>query len=282
MASPQKENGFTPIANEIMEALSRVNLSPYESRVFWFVVRRTYGFNKKTDRISLSQFETGTGIKDRHVVRAIKSLVKKQMLLTHKDSPQSVTYGVQKDYERWFKPLPLQGVLVEGVPLQGVPGEGETSTSTGSGTSTSTGRYKRQKTIQKTKGVSSSTISKKRKLTRPDPAVLEAFGRFYEAYPRHVAKQKALEAWQKLNPAPDLISVMMAAVQRYGEEAEGTERRFVLHLATWLNQRRWEDEINVGGNDKRPEVRDIGDGWVEFNGHKMKRADYERRFAKSS
>jgi len=34
MASPQKENGFTPIANEIIEALCKVNLSPYESRIF--------------------------------------------------------------------------------------------------------------------------------------------------------------------------------------------------------------------------------------------------------
>ncbi len=33
MARPQKENGFTPIANEILVALCKVNLSPYESRI---------------------------------------------------------------------------------------------------------------------------------------------------------------------------------------------------------------------------------------------------------
>ena len=56
MANPQAENGYTPIANEIVEALYRVNLSAYESRVLWYLCRKIYGWSKKTDWIALSQF----------------------------------------------------------------------------------------------------------------------------------------------------------------------------------------------------------------------------------
>ena len=38
MASPQKEHGYTPIANEIVEALMKINLSACESRVLWFIL----------------------------------------------------------------------------------------------------------------------------------------------------------------------------------------------------------------------------------------------------
>ncbi len=39
--TPQKEDGFTPIANEIMEALMKVNLSAFKldtHKYFWYKV----------------------------------------------------------------------------------------------------------------------------------------------------------------------------------------------------------------------------------------------------
>ena len=62
MANPQKENGFTSIANEILEALARVDLPSYERRVVDVIIRKTWGFVDKNgkhkiwDRISYSQF----------------------------------------------------------------------------------------------------------------------------------------------------------------------------------------------------------------------------------
>jgi phage replication O-like protein O len=100
--SPQKENGYTPIANEIMEALMRVNLSPAETRVLWFLFRKTYGWNKKSDRIPLSQFSQATGIERRNVHRALKKLSSKQMIaIVQTDDRMAATYRFQKDYSRW-------------------------------------------------------------------------------------------------------------------------------------------------------------------------------------
>lgn len=101
MASPQTEDGFTRIANEIIEAIYKVNLSAYESRVMWFLFRKTYGFQKKTDRIALSQFAKEIGIDRRLVHRAIKNLSSKNMIVISKDDRNHVSYGFQKNYKKW-------------------------------------------------------------------------------------------------------------------------------------------------------------------------------------
>jgi len=99
--TPQKENGFTPIANEIIEALMKVNLSAYESRVLWFLFRKTYGWSKKTDWITLSQFSECIGLDRRLIHRTIKSLSSKKMIVIYKDDTFKIRYGFQKDYRKW-------------------------------------------------------------------------------------------------------------------------------------------------------------------------------------
>jgi len=109
MANPQKENGFIPIANEIAEALSRINLSAYESRILWIIFRKTYGWGKKDDRIALSQFKTETNIPIPHICRTLKKLVNKR-IITQIGKGYYVRYSFQKNYERW-KLLPKQVTL---------------------------------------------------------------------------------------------------------------------------------------------------------------------------
>lgn len=101
MASPQVEDGFIRIANEIVEALWKVNLCPYESRVLWFILRKTYGFQKKMDWIALSQFSKNLGIDRRHIHRTLKGLLAKHMLVTDRGDKNQVSYGFQKDYGKW-------------------------------------------------------------------------------------------------------------------------------------------------------------------------------------
>ncbi len=103
MANPQLENGYTKIANEIVEALCGINLSPYESRVLWFLFRKTYGWNKKADRVPLSQFAKGIGLDRRLVHRTIERVLAKNMIV-RTGSRQRPSYGFQKDYEKWNPP----------------------------------------------------------------------------------------------------------------------------------------------------------------------------------
>jgi phage replication O-like protein O len=103
MASPQTENGYTKIANELLEALAKIRLSGEETQVFLALLRKTYGFQKKTDTISLSQFVEATGINKPNVCRAIKRLIEKNIIIK-KDNAGITSYSIQKNYTKW-KPL---------------------------------------------------------------------------------------------------------------------------------------------------------------------------------
>jgi phage replication O-like protein O len=104
MARPKLKDGYTMIANETLEAISTINLSPYESRVLWCIVRKTYGWHKKADLISLSQIVKATGLAKGHASRALKHLLSRS-LVTRLGNNQ---IGFQKDYEKWAQKLPDQ------------------------------------------------------------------------------------------------------------------------------------------------------------------------------
>lgn len=78
--SPQKENGHVDIANEIVEALARTSFSSYESRILWCIFRKTYGWQKKEDWISISQFKEMTGLHPSHISRSLKLLIQKKIV----------------------------------------------------------------------------------------------------------------------------------------------------------------------------------------------------------
>ena len=101
MASPQRENGFTAIANEILEALIQTSLTGGEYKVAFFVLRKTYGFQKKEDRISLTQFEKGCNLSRRTVVNCLNRLVKAKILVKLSTLPIA-KYKFQKNYEEWL------------------------------------------------------------------------------------------------------------------------------------------------------------------------------------
>jgi hypothetical protein len=76
---------------------------------------------------------------------------------------------------------------------------------------------------------------------------------FWKPYPNKVAKKKAYEAWQKLEKKEDmeaLLPTLLDAIekQKQAKEIKKANGEFVSewpHGATWLNGRRWEDEVEI-------------------------------------
>ncbi len=101
MANPQKENGYTPIANEILEKISGTSLLGSEFQMILFVIRKTYGYQKKTDIISLTQFEKGTGLSRPTVVKTIKNLMTRKILVKVYLPGKRISFSFNKDYENW-------------------------------------------------------------------------------------------------------------------------------------------------------------------------------------
>ncbi len=70
------------------------------------------------------------------------------------------------------------------------------------------------------------------------------FNLFYRAYPKHEGRAPALKVWKKIIRDEGLFEKIMAAVENQKRSKwQGTEKKYIPLPATWLNQRRWEDEI---------------------------------------
>lgn len=101
MANPQKENGFTPIANEILDKIVNTALLGSELQVLFFIIRKTYGYHKKKDRISLTQFEKGTGLSRPTIVKTLKNLMSRNMIVKVALPDEGIEYTFQKNHEQW-------------------------------------------------------------------------------------------------------------------------------------------------------------------------------------
>lgn len=111
MASPQLEDGYTRIANELVDALAGIRLAGQECQVVWSVIRLTYGFAKKCDRISHGTISKATGIPRAKVVVLVKGLVLKKVLCsTNNGTRCPSTIGINKDYSEWL-PSPKKGTI---------------------------------------------------------------------------------------------------------------------------------------------------------------------------
>lgn len=86
------------------------------------------------------------------------------------------------------------------------------------------------------------------------------FDAFWSAYPEKKGKGAAMKAWDKLKASErsackDAIEAQMRAHHFRGLDGKD----YIPHPATWLNQRRWEDEVRTGPVEKpRPQAI----GWM--------------------
>jgi len=76
------------------------------------------------------------------------------------------------------------------------------------------------------------------------PKASEAdFKTWWQQYPKHVAKEAAAKAYQRIvGSGKASVAELMAGVLRYAAEREGQEPQFTKHPSTWLNGACWADE----------------------------------------
>ena len=78
------------------------------------------------------------------------------------------------------------------------------------------------------------------------------FDTFWIRYPRKTNRAKAEAAWKKLNPSQDLFDKIIENIDRrlLLDDWSCDRKDFIPHASTFLNGKRWEDEIvpKTGGN----------------------------------
>ena len=86
------DNGYTRLANELYDSLIAADLNRNEMKVAHAVCRRTYGFNKKVDRVSDSQIAMMTNLSRQAVSFAKNTLIRMKILVVeaHKIGPNKI------------------------------------------------------------------------------------------------------------------------------------------------------------------------------------------------
>lgn len=80
-------------------------------------------------------------------------------------------------------------------------------------------------------------------LTKPKDICLP-IDSFWISYPNKVAKFKAQQSWNKMSEDEKLEAIKAIKSQLKNNHFKGRDGKdYIPHPATWLNQRRWEDEI---------------------------------------
>lgn len=90
---------YTQIPNIFIDELMP-DLGLAEMKVLIFIYRKTFGWHKKRDRISISQIEQGTKLGKQHICNAVKDLCEKKLIKKEVEGEigRQSTY-----YEPWIK-----------------------------------------------------------------------------------------------------------------------------------------------------------------------------------
>ena len=108
IANPQCKNGYIRIATELYEALAKKNVygrGSANGQIICAVIRKTYGYNKKEDAISISQLIEMTGLCRRTIIYALQDLEAKNVLfiirrrIQHGNEVNIIKFN--KDYDSW-------------------------------------------------------------------------------------------------------------------------------------------------------------------------------------
>ena len=212
MANPQIEDGYTKIANEIMDALCRFRIPGEERQVLDSILRKTYGWNKCEDKISMGQIAEMTGLKRQNVSRAIQSLLSKKITLVIKSDDRGINVlKFNKNYHEWVSSKVI-------TPKKSVIKSDDRS-------------------------VIKSDSHKRKEINKH--ICSQDFEKFYSVYPKKKKRAEAEKAFSKINPDEGLLKIIISAVERSKQSEDWIKEngQYIPYPSSWLNGRRWEDEL---------------------------------------
>lgn len=90
------DDGYTRIANELLEAFYSSNFTERQFKIVMFVMRKTYGFNKKLDYITNTQIADAIGVHHTHVCKSKIDLIDRNILIL-----DGKKIGINKNLSDW-------------------------------------------------------------------------------------------------------------------------------------------------------------------------------------
>ncbi|VWC25899.1 gp60 [Burkholderia pseudomultivorans] len=225
----------------ILEALALADLGKRHYKVLLVLMRQTFGYDKVSDEISLTQFHTKTGVLPPNVSGAIDELVGMRVVLKMAGK-HAASLAINKDVTQWQGKAKVDLSKVGGYQIDN-----------SRVIETNTGGYQNDKD-----GVIDSITTRdnsKRKDQETTPretlsrSLRASFAIFWAAYPKKRSKEKAEKAFTKRNPDEQLFNDLMAGLERAKTSEQWQNPQFIPHAATWLNAGGWMDEYQTAYNE---------------------------------
>ena len=206
---PQLEDGFLRIANELEDAILLKIRTFRHSQVVRAVIRKTYGYGKKEDDISLSQIAEMTGLQRSHVSVALRELEQMHVLNPIRPGRFGQVVGLNKRHDQWLSDVTKTVTVTESVSECSQNGNASVPVLVHSRSQNGNNKRQPQKTTPKdnpkTHGASA-------------PSVPEEFAAFWSLYPKREgsnSKADALKAWNARIRSGVKAEDMLAGVKRY-------------------------------------------------------------------
>lgn len=77
-----------------------------------------------------------------------------------------------------------------------------------------------------------------------------AFDRFWNEYPRKVGKKEAQKKWKSLKLDDHIEKILEKVALQKENDWKGKDLQYIPHASTYLNQARWEDEIEPSHEER--------------------------------
>ncbi|MDN4061464.1 replication protein [Massilia sp. YIM B02769] len=266
MSTPQLEDGFIRIANELFEAILSHGFSQRELLVLLTIVRKTYGYGKKEDDLSASQIGDLCALARPHVTSTLNALALRNVI-TKRPGRFGSMIGIQKNHTKWVSADQLKSTpdstesVHPSTESVHVPNEYRGSTESVQVDSTDSVHTKDnlpKDNHQKKSSCAPAVGEQDETETGEDDAVAAGkpqrrtadqvqarFERFYEAYPRKRSRNDAVKAFTKLNPDDTLLEQILASLEQVKASGEWSDPKFIPYPASWLNAAGWLDEVQA-------------------------------------
>lgn len=248
MANVQKENGFAPIANEILDAICQYTFNGSQLRIVLKIWRLTYGYGRKDHDFSITFLQETTGLSDRTIRKEVATLIKGKVLMVTKQetntTPRRLAFN--KDYDQWTLEKSGERTMEQIELFPNMEGKDCSSLNESAGEE---GLFPpERKDCSSPDGVLRGSIvppyKEIRSLKKSIKEKEAMFEQFYSIYPRKLARKKVESSWRTLCKEKDFDPERaIANTLNFIETCKllKTDIKFLPYPATFLNQKRYED-----------------------------------------
>ncbi|MBT6550415.1 MAG: hypothetical protein HOM14_03565 [Gammaproteobacteria bacterium] len=207
-----------------------------------FIIRKTRGWHKVKDSIPFTQFKQFLGIKDdRTVQKLLSELEVIGLISVRRINGKMNEYSMGELFKNDHQP-----------PTNNAPALNATTHKKCSTPPTKNVGATTHKKCGSSKDTTKTTIQKQSNMVKTGEI---PFDQFWSIFPKKVGKEPAEKCWNKLSATDQ-----QSALEKLPTQYQGTQKQYIPNPSTYLNQKRWNDEIiNQGKNHESASKKPSGD-----------------------